>query len=350
MSQLKMKDYGLKDEVQTEAAGYTVGRILSQAREVYRVVCEKGEMLSEISGKLRYEAVSGLDFPAVGDFVLLDRDSDKSGHAIIQKILPRKSVFVRKAAGNAMEEQVVAANIDTLFLCMSLNQDFNLRRLERYLTLAWESGAVPVVVLTKADLCENIAEKLSAVQEIAMGQDVLVTSSVAENGCEEILEYLQPKRTVAFIGSSGVGKSTLVNRLLGKDRQCTREIREDDKGRHATTRRELILVPGRGLVIDTPGMRELGMWDVSEGLEQSFLDVEQFFGKCRFRNCTHTSEPGCAVCEAIAAGNLSEKRWKSYCKLKAEAVFMDDKAGYLAEKEKRYKDISKMVRVMYKKK
>ena len=203
---------------------------------------------------------------------------------------------------------------------------------------------MPVVVLTKADACESLGRRLRAVQSVAFGIDVLAVSSMEEGGCEAVRPFLQPGRTVALLGSSGVGKSTLVNRLLGEDVLETRDVRADGRGRHATTRRQLVLLPGGGLVMDTPGMRELGLGDVTEGLEQGFADVERLFASCRFSNCTHTSEPGCAVYEAIADGELSERRWQAYRKLKAEAAFAEDKAGYLAQKERKYKEISKAVR------
>ena len=350
MTAVDLRAYGVTDAIMRqarEASGIhdpVVGRILSQAHELYRVVGEQGELFAEASGKLRHTACSAADFPAAGDFVLLDRATDTAGRAVIAQVLPRTSAFVRKAAGAALEQQVVAANIDVAFLCMSLVGDFNLRRLERYLTLAWESGAVPVVVLTKADACDSLERRLAAVQSVAFGVDVLAVSSMGECGCEAVRPYLRPGRTAALLGSSGVGKSTLVNRLLGEEVLETRDVRADGRGRHATTRRQLVLLPGGGLVMDTPGMRELGLGEAAGGFEQGFADVERLFASCRFSNCTHTSEPGCAVYEAIADRELSERHWQAYRKLRAEAAFAEDRAGYLARNERKFKDISKAVK------
>ncbi len=326
------------------------GRITSQAKGLYKAVTDEGELFCEISGKLRYDSMLPEEFPAVGDFVVLDRNSSRGGHAIIHQILPRKSSFVRNASGALNEAQVVAANIDYAFICTSLNQDFNLKRLERYITLAWNNGTTPVVVLTKADLCEDIDSKLAAVDSVAIGVKVLLTSSVDEDGLEEIEEFLQPGMTIALMGSSGVGKSTIINRLQGTDSIETFEVRNDDKGRHTTTQRQMYLLENGCILIDTPGMRELGLTSETEDLSQSFEDVEQYFGQCKFRNCTHTSEPGCAVFRAIRAGELSEKRWNSYNKLKEEQAFAQDKAGYVHQKDMLLLERSKRRRAVREKK
>lgn len=322
MSNLNMKSLGFTDRFASEALlydGLYAGRVLSQSKGLYRVACEKGELMAEVSGKLRFEAMRPSDFPAVGDFVMLDRDDDGGGNAIIHRILKRKSVFIRKAAGTSNNEQVVAANIDTVFICMSLNNDFNLRRLERYLSIGWDSGAVPVVVLTKADLCTDIQSRLREVEEVCIGADVLVTSSMHKDGYTQVLPYIREGHTVAFIGSSGVGKSTLINRLIGEERLDTNGLRNDDKGRHTTTSRELILLENGGMVVDTPGMRELGI--ESADLSRSFADIDELALQCRFRDCTHTSEPGCAVLKAVSDGILSEDRLLSFKKLKVEAGY-----------------------------
>ena len=340
---IDMKMYGLSDRITDTAGKYEglmIARITAQEKGIYRIVSEGGEKLGEILGKLRYNVLTASEFPAVGDFVLADWN-ENDGNAIIHHVLPRKSCFTRKAAGDTRNGQVVAANIDTVFLCMSLNNDFNLRRLERYLSLAWDSGAVPVVVLTKSDLCSDLESRLYDVSSVAIGVDVLSTTMMEDDGCEQIRPYIGVGKTVAFIGSSGVGKSTMINRLLGEDRLHTNGLRNDDKGRHTTTHRELILLPAGGMVIDTPGMRELGIWDSGDGIDRTFADIEALSEKCRFRNCTHSGEPGCAIHQALEDHGLEMERWQSYLKLKAENAYAEDSKSYLQAKEKKFKDIAK---------
>ena len=342
---IDMKQYGLTETFEKTAERYenlTIARVLSQEKGSYRLLSSQGEKWGEISGRFYYEVQAKSEYPAVGDFVMADWNKS-GGNAVIHHVLPRKSSFIRKAAGEKKEEQVVAANIDTVFLCMALNNDFNLRRLERYVSIAWNSGATPVVVLTKADLCDDLESKLQEVSSVAAGVDLLVTSAMDQDGYKQIYPYLAEGKTIACIGSSGVGKSTLINCLLGEGRLETNGLRNDDKGRHTTTHRELILLPSGGMVIDTPGMRELSMWDARDGIDQAFSDIEKLAKSCRFRNCSHAGkEPGCAVLEAVERGELSLDRLRSYQKLMNENHYMEDAQGYLAEKKQKFKNISKI--------
>lgn len=330
----KLKKYGLTPSFEAQVDLYgsgVVGRVTSQSKELYRVITQDAELFAEVSGKFRYDAKRLSDFPAVGDFVMLDRSHDQNGNGIISHVLTRKSVFERKAAGQTSDTQIVAANIDIVFICSALNNDYNLRRLERYLSIAWSSGAVPVIVLTKADLCEDTEEKLAEVSAVAIGADVLLTSGMVPETLTKLRAYLKDGVTAAFIGSSGVGKSTLINALVGDERLHTAEIRGDDKGRHTTTRRELILLPQGGIVIDTPGMREIGV--DSADIAKAFADIDALTAQCRFHDCTHKCEPGCAVIAAIEKGQLDAKRLESYFKLKKEARY-DGLNAKQIEKEK----------------
>lgn len=340
---MELEKWGAGKEYYEMAAAYPdyeLGRVVSQEKELYRLVTDRGECCARVSGKFRYEAAARGEFPAVGDFVLAEY-ARKADAAVIHKVLKRKSAFIRKAAGTGRVEQVVAANVDTVFLCMALNRDFNIRRLERYLSVAWDSGAAPVVVLTKTDLCDDPETKRLEIENTAIGVPMIETSGLTKEGAEPLYPYLKRGRTVAFIGSSGVGKSTLINRLLGEERLATQTLRNDDKGRHTTTRRELFYIPDQGMVIDTPGMRELGMWKDGAGIDRTFAEIEQLAQQCRFSDCTHTSEPGCAVRAAIENGLLSMERYLAYQKLKAENAYMEDTENYLMAKKKKFREIAK---------
>ncbi|WNR46379.1 ribosome small subunit-dependent GTPase A [Paenibacillus roseipurpureus] len=317
--------------------GYVAGRVSLEHKHMYRIQTEAGEMLAEVSGKMRHNAERREDYPAVGDWVVASlREGEQ--RAVIHGILPRRSKFSRKVAGQVIEEQIVAANVDTVFLVMALNQDFNVRRMERYLVMAWESGANPVIVLSKADLCPNPNELAAEVASVAIGVPIHIISSAENRGLDELRDYMSPGSTVALLGSSGVGKSTLVNRVYGRDILNTGDIRlGDDKGKHTTTHRELILLPDGGILIDTPGMRELQLWNASEGIGTSFQDVEELTEQCFFQDCKHENEPKCAVKAALEQGALAAERFQSYVKLQKELAYLarkEDKGLQAAEKAK----------------
>lgn len=316
---------------------YIVGRVALEHKNSYRVYTEFGDLLAEISGKMNYLASSREDYPAVGDWVIIQARVAE-GRATIHGILPRKSKFSRKIAGDTTEEQIVATNIDTVFLVNALNNDFNVRRIERYLTMAWESGANPVIVLSKADLCNDIEEKMAQVEAVAFGLPIHPISVAEEIGLEQFDSYLQPGKTVALLGSSGVGKSTIINYLIGKEVLKVQDIREDDdKGRHTTTHRELIVLPSGGCMIDTPGMRELQLWDSSEGINDTFKEIEELASQCFFNDCQHQNEPNCAVKRALEDGTLDRGRYNNYVKLQRELAYLarkEDQKAQLIEKEK----------------
>ena len=326
-------------------AGLIPGRVSIQHRGAYDVLTAEGELRCDVAGRLYDEAASPADLPAVGDWVAVAARPEEAA-GTVQAVLARRTKFSRKTAWQASEEQVLAANVDVALIVTSLNEDMNLRRLERYLTLAWESGATPVLVLTKADLADDVPAVVAEVESVAFGAPVHAISSVTGEGLDELRAHLRPGVTAALLGSSGVGKSTLVNTLVGEELLETREIREDGKGRHTTTRRELIQLPGGALVIDTPGMREVQLWIADEGLEEAFSDVTELFEHCRFSDCAHESEPGCAVKEAIANGTLAPERWESYLKLQRELTHLErrlDKRAQ-AEERKRWRALSTFAR------
>ena len=303
-----------------EVPGSVPARVVSEEKRSYQVFSRDGELSVEISGKMRYLAETLDQYPAIGDWVVVKPQIEES-KGVIHAILPRRSKFSRKAAGARTEEQVVAANVDTVFIVSGLDggRNLNPRRIERYLTLAWNSGALPVIVLNKIDLCPDVDGCLRDVASVTSGVAVHPVSATERVGLDALWGYLTPGKTAAFLGSSGVGKSALINALLGVARQGVGQVRESDgKGRHTTSRRELILLPGGGAVIDTPGMREIQMWSDEDSPQQVFDDIEALAGGCRFTDCRHRTEPGCAIMASIESGELDVARLQSYRKLQRE--------------------------------
>lgn len=336
LEQLGWCDFFWKQWQQKQQNELIRARVSEENRGLYKIIFERGEAWAELRGKLWHEAASREMLPAVGDWVLAER---RGTRATIHFVFERRSKFSRKTAGKKTEEQIVAANVDTVFLVSSLNREFNARRIERYLTLACESGARPILVLNKADLCENTAAFLAEAETAAMGVRTVVASAVSCDGISELREIVRNGGTTALLGSSGVGKSSLINAILGKEIQPTSEIREsDDRGKHTTTSRQLIVVPGGGVLLDTPGMRELQLWDAGEGIAQAFTDVEELAKRCKFRDCSHGIEPGCAVREA-----MDEERLANYHKLQREEEFLESKQDD-ALRAQRTKELRKMMR------
>lgn len=322
---------------QEKRGGHLVrARVIEENRGLYKIISESGERWAELRGKLRHEAASREKLPAAGDWVLAAESGER---AQIDVVLARRSKFSRKSAGKKTEEQIVAANVDVVLLVSSLNREFNARRIERYLTLAWESGARPIVVLNKSDLCENVSALRMEAERAAMGVRIVIASVVTGEGISELQEIVRTNGTTALLGSSGVGKSSLINAILGRDLQATSATRNsDDKGRHTTTSRQLIVVPGGGVLLDTPGMRELQLWDAGEGIERAFADVAELAQRCKFRDCTHRNEPGCAVREA-----MDEERLMNYRKLQREEEFLESKQND-AVRSQRTRELRKLMR------
>lgn len=304
------------------ADGCVPARVTLELKGFFEVTGEAGARLGEVTGKFAHATRSPADYPAIGDWVAITPAEGDDTRAHIHAVLPRRTKFSRKAAGDQVVEQVVAANVDTVFLVSSLDGNYNLHRLERYLAAAWASGAEPVILLNKADLNDETTATTAEIAAIAPNIPVHVISAQTRRGLKALAPYLLPGRTVALLGSSGVGKSTLINRLVGDRIQDTQEVREaDNKGRHTTTQRELIVAPSGAIVIDTPGMREISPWDAAAGINAAFDDVAAVAARCKFRDCAHTVEPGCAVRAALADGSLTGDRWQAYLRMQRASAY-----------------------------
>ena len=324
-------------------------RVISQQRGLWRIAGEFEEKWAEASGTLRAAADAGADWPTAGDWVAAEILSG-GGRPLIQEVLPRRSKFVRKVAGRRVEEQVIAANVDTAFVVMALDGDFNVRRLERFLAQCWESGAKSIIVLNKADDCGDVATRVAEVESVAAGLPIFAVSARTGEGLEALDSLLEPGQTIVLLGSSGVGKSTLLNHFLQRDAQVVQPVRvSDSRGRHTTTSRELFALPGGALLIDTPGLRELHLWGAAEGVEHTFSDIEELAAQCKYGDCGHTSEPGCAVQAAIAEGRLDADRLESQRKLQREQEFLLRKVDVEARQNEkdRVKLVHRGVRKMY---
>jgi ribosome biogenesis GTPase len=333
-------------EVLKDNSALIPARIIERRRETFKVICEHGETGAELKGSF-YNTLTDEDgFPTVGDFILIQYNSH--GNSLITKVLPRRSKFSRANLGGHAEgyakfikEQIVAVNFDYVFILSSLNHDFNPARLVRYLSSSWQSGGFPVIILTKADLCGDPNIQVAEVHKLAREVPVIPISSKTGFGLNGLTPFLEPAKTIVLLGSSGVGKSSLLNRLAGEELMDVKGIRDDDgKGRHTTTHRQLFRLPSGALVIDTPGMRELGLWDSREGMSLAFAEVEEIITQCHFSNCAHQSEPGCAVQAALKDGRITPKQWKQYQTQQREAAFVESHSDYLRKKREFRKSIA----------
>lgn len=327
----------------TNNKSFIPGRIAVENKHRYTVYSQYGELSAEVSGKLLFSADSNSELPKVGDWVLLNYFPDEQ-KGIIQEVLKRNTVFSRKSAGIEVKEQIIAVNIDTLFIVQSLDNNFNLRRLERYLVMAKSGGIKPFVVLSKSDLCNSVEDKITQVKNTIPGIEVIAISVLDNRGIDEFIKLIKPNNTYAFVGSSGTGKSTIINKLLGEEIQTTNEVRQkDSRGKHTTTARELFVLPTGGVLIDTPGMREFHLWLTDDSIGNVFDEIDIIAQDCRFKDCKHINEKGCAVLEALETGTISKERYNNYLKLNKEQEYLNSKSdinAFLNKKEK-WKNLSK---------
>jgi len=340
MSQLGWDEARAADFAAFASAGLVPGRVIRPDRAIHVVATPDGDVRAAVAPQLARASIDRTALPTVGDWVAINRAGDRT---TVDAVLPRRSAFVRRGAGNETVAHVLAANIDTVFVVVPLNRSPNLTRVERFLTLAWESGATPVLLLTKADLCDDLEAVLDEAASVAPGVDVHAVSAVTGDGLGSLGRHLGTGRTIVLLGQSGAGKSTLANALCEEDVMATQDIRGDGRGRHTTTHRELMVLPGGGVLIDTPGLRTLLLWNADDGLDRAFADIDALAQLCRFNDCGHTGEPGCAIAAAVASGELPQRRLDSHRKLQQELAFLARKqdARLRAEERKKWKAITK---------